>query len=511
MLNFSLLVLSFKVFFLQFFRDLEFILTVWNFLFLWIVILIRSRVILFSFSYIRSLFVRKFTVLYISFVSSIIWLILRANFYWIILGWDGLGIVSFLLILFYINHERINNGLFTLFQNRLGDIFFVLFIVGIVSLNISRIFLLKWGLLFLVLGRVVKRAQFPFNSWLLAAISAPTPISSLVHSSTLVVAGVFILLQFRYCLIDQLHVLKYLRVLTLLISSFGLLNEIDIKKLIAYSTINHVALILFILRMQLYKIVYFHLNIHAMFKSLIFISFGFVMLASFHGQDKRLIRLAYLNPVLKVIYYFASLCLAGLPFLRGFFSKDFILEKIILWNTEIFWVFLLVLFLRLRIYYSLKLILLNYSRITLRIIEKNFLGGWRILAMRLIIVIIINIFLSLMLRLSLEVLSIKLFVYLGVFFFFFLSLITNFNYKYIVYEKSKNFLEIWSIPTNLLEKFIYWNIINLVELSVSISWYKIILIINWWRLIVLFVFFYKKSFKSVTLKELRIFYIFYGV
>jgi len=75
-----------------------------------------------------------------------------------------LGVVSFLLIVFYSNHESINNGLFTLFQNRVGDLFFVLFIIGVLNLTITRNLVLKWGLVFLVIGACVKRAQFPFNS-----------------------------------------------------------------------------------------------------------------------------------------------------------------------------------------------------------------------------------------------------------------------------------------------------------------------------------------------------------
>jgi len=211
-----------------------------------IVVIIRRRVLLFSFSYINGLFVRNFIILYIIFMFRILWLILNNNFYWIILGWDGLGVVSFLLIVFYINYERINNGLFTLFQNRVGDLFFILFILGVIDIVIWDNLVLKWGRVFLVIGRCVKRAQFPFNAWLLAAIRAPTPISSLVHSSTLVVAGVFVLLQYRYCLMDMLDILKYISLLRLILRSFGLLIESDIKKLIAYSTIRHVSLIIYL-------------------------------------------------------------------------------------------------------------------------------------------------------------------------------------------------------------------------------------------------------------------------
>lgn len=463
---------------------------------------------MFSFSYIRSLFVRNFILLYVSFVFRIIWLILNANFYWIILGWDGLGVVSFLLIVFYMNYERINNGLFTLFQNRLGDIFFVLFIVGRVSLYIQINLCLKFGLVFLIVGRVVKRAQFPFNSWLLAAIRAPTPISSLVHSSTLVVAGVYILLQFSYCLFEEILILKYLSLLTLIIRSFGLLNETDMKKLIAYSTINHVALILYIISLHLFKIVFFHLNIHAIFKSLIFICFGFVILSSFHSQDKRLINLINLNPFIKVIYYFSSVCLAGLPFLRGFFSKDFILEKIIRVSIERIWVWFLILFLRIRIYYSLKLLLLTFPLYAFSIIEKNFLGWFRVFLISFVIILVINIYLRLILRLSLEFFSIKIFVYLGIFFFFCLRLITNLNFKLLSYDKIKNFKEVWTLSLYNLDKFIYWDIFIIMESFRVIINYKLILIINWWVFILWVVLFYKKSFKSVALKKPRIYLYF---
>ena len=230
--------------------------------------------------------------------------------------------VSFLLIVYYRNFERVTNGLFTIFQNRFGDLFFVIFLLLILSLRNHGSFYFSLAGLFLILGACVKRAQYPFNAWLLAAIRAPTPISSLVHSSTLVVAGVYILLQYSYTFIAYLRFLKYVRLLTLIIRLFGLINETDIKKLIAYSTIRHVGLILFLLRLQLYKVTYFHLNVHAMFKSLMFICFGFTILHSYHAQDKRLVSYISLSPLIKIIYYFACFCLIGLPFLRGFFSKD---------------------------------------------------------------------------------------------------------------------------------------------------------------------------------------------
>ena len=483
LINQRVLLLRFKVFNVGFFGDLEILINLWRFLFLIMVVLIRRRVIIFSFSYIRGLLVGNFIFLYLSFVISILWLVLNNNFYWIIFGWDGLGVVSFILIVFYINHERINNGLFTLFQNRVGDLFFVLFILGLIDLVIWDRVVVKWGLLFLICGACVKSAQFPFNAWLLSAISAPTPISSLVHSSTLVVAGVFILLQFSYCLVDVLDVLKYISVISLILRRVGLLNENDIKKLIAYSTIRHVSLIIYLLRFKLFKVVYFHLNIHAMFKSLIFICFGFVILSSFHAQDKRLVRLLNLNPIIKIIYYFSCICLAGLPFLRAFFSKDFIIEKFIEFRLEFSFIILLMLFLRISIYYRFKLLKLTNVLYSYTIIEKRFLGLFGLVIIRVVIIRITNLFITLVFRLRLEFLSFKIRIYVLVMIFILLRIYTNLNYKFNVYDKIKNFLEIWSVDFYALDKFIYWNMFLILNYVRVLSNVKLFLLINWWVLL----------------------------
>lgn len=405
------------------------------------------------------------------------------------LGWDGLGVVSFLLIVFYINHERINNGLFTLFQNRIGDLFFVIFILGLIELRLGNNLLVKYGLIALVIGGCVKRAQYPFNSWLLAAIRAPTPISSLVHSSTLVVAGVYVLLQYRYCLVDVLDVLKVIRVLTLLIRRFGLLIEYDIKKLIAYSTLSHVSLMLLIISLKLFKVTYFHLNIHALFKSTMFICFGFVILSSYHSQDKRLVRLVNLNPLIKVLYYFSCLCLIGLPFLRGFFSKDFIIEKLIEVNKEFYLVILLLVFLRIRVYYGIKLLRLTNVVFSYSIVEKRYLGVLRVLTMTIVSVLVVNLFVSFIIRLRLEIVSFKIMIYLFIIVFFILRIMSNLNFKIGVYDKIKNFYEIWVLDVYKLDKFMYWNIILMVGYLRQLSNVKLVLLINWWVLAFVLVLF----------------------
>ena len=487
-INNSSLVLSVKIFSLGFFGDLELSFTIWSLLFLILVLGIRFSVLFFSFSYIQRIPIINFLILYLSFVFSIAWLILNNNFYWIILGWDGLGVVSFLLIIYYGNLERVRNGLFTLFQNRLGDLFFVMFMLGRINFCIGSLLHLEWGLLFLILGRAVKRAQYPFNAWLLAAIRAPTPISSLVHSSTLVVAGIYILLQYSYCLTQFLPTLKFLRLLTLVLRTGGLINEQDIKKLIAFSTMRHVSLMIFLLSQELYKIVYFHLRIHAMFKSLIFIAFGFLILSSFHCQDKRLVRYIFLNPQIQIFYYFSCLCLLGLPFLTGFFSKDFIIEKLIEFNLYFLDIFLLLLFLAVRIYYRVKLLKLHHPQYSQMLVEVQWIGRFSLLIMVGFNIFLLNIYIRLVFRTSLEYSSFKFFIYLLILIFFLLSVLTNLNFKLSNYSKILNMSDLKTINWYSLDLYVYFSLFDLVQKTNSLTSIKLIFLSNWW-VIILFIYF----------------------
>lgn len=506
--NIPIVIFSIKLININFFRDLEIIINIWNFLFLIIVLIIRLSVLFFSFSYIANYPLINFVIIYLLFVFRMSWLILNSNFYWIILGWDGLGVVSSSLIIFYINYERVTNGLFTIFQNRVGDLFFVFYLLFSFQIEISLSLLVKSGIIILLLGAIVKRAQFPFNAWLLAAIRAPTPISSLVHSSTLVVAGVYILMQYRYCLVEVFSYLKYISLITLIISSFGLLIEFDIKKLIAYSTINHVGLIIFLIRIGLIKVSYFHLNIHAIFKSLIFICFGFTMLYSFHAQDRRLTSFLFLNPVIKMTYNFACLSLIGLPFLTGFFSKDFIIEKSIEFSVEMRNIFLLLIFLSIRIYYSFKLLSLYKVSYVLTIIEFHTVGILSLLIMTIVRVILINLFIQLIFRVSLELIEFKFFIYLLILMFFLLALLTNINLKLNFYVKSLNFIELWSFNWYYLDQYVYW-VLNLSVFYVSyMTKIKFVILLNWWVIVIFIFFIYNESFKSVALKKLRVCYNF---
>lgn len=486
LLNLDIVVISVKTVFSLLTIDIEILISIWNILFIVLVLLISLSVLFFSVSYINSLRVKIFIYLYLSFVFSICWLILNNNFYWMILGWDGLGVVSFLLIMFYQNYERRTNALFTLFQNRVGDLFFVFFLVLILNFSIMSTFLIvSYSLLILVVGAVVKRAQFPFNAWLLAAISAPTPISSLVHSSTLVVAGVYILLQYRYCLIDYIVILKIMSLGTLVLRLFGLITETDIKKLIANSTISHVGLILFLIREGLFKIAFFHLNVHAIFKSMIFMCFGYVILVSNHSQDYRLISFFNLIPVIKFSYMYACLCLIGLPFLSAFFSKDFILEKWLEWTREFSFFFLLLCFIGVRVYYSLKLLCLKDHFYVWSMKESFSLGGLRVFIIMTVRLVFINVLVSYVFSISLELVSLKFMIYLIILLYLVIKFSSKFFYKWWIYEKRVLIFELFNLYYYRVEIYAYRVLNEVVQLFSSLRAVKNILLVNWWVVVVL--------------------------
>merc|ERR1711970_932480 len=183
------------------------------------------------------------------------------------------------------------------------------------------------GILLVVLAAITKRAQIPFSAWLPAAIAAPTPVSALVHSSTLVTAGVYLLVRFRAALEGSLTqtVFLLLSSLTIFMAGLGANFEYDLKKIIALSTLSQLGVIMRILSLGYPNLAFFHLLRHALFKALLFICAGAVIHNIKNYQDIRLI---------------ANLALCGSPFIAGFYSKDLILEIAFIMNINIF-IFLL--------------------------------------------------------------------------------------------------------------------------------------------------------------------------
>jgi len=199
---------------------------------------------------------------------------------------------------------------------------------------------------------MTKSAQFPFSSWLPAAMAAPTPVSSLVHSSTLVTAGVFLLIRFNIILIWVRSYLIVFSIVTLLIAGIMASFEWDIKKTIAFSTLRQLGFIMFSLSVGLYVFCFFHLLCHALFKASLFIVSGVIIHNRDSGQDFRnLNRFVKMTPILGARVIVCLLCLCGFPFLSGFFSKDLILDGVCL---NFFFLFLFILGVLLTTNYSLR-------------------------------------------------------------------------------------------------------------------------------------------------------------
>lgn len=221
----------------------------------------------------------------------------------------------------------------------------------------------------LTLVAITKRAQIPFSAWLPAAIAAPTPVSSLVHSSTLVTAGVYLLIRLNYLLEGEafLTTLTLLGAITIGLAGISALFETDIKKIIALSTLRQLGIIFFTLGLNLPLLAFFHLLAHAYFKAMLFMCAGNIIHRIKEYQDLRLMggALKFL-PLSASIATVANLSLCGVPFLTGFFSKDLILETMIISKTGLVIFFLAALATRLTVAYSVRLTKLIFSGVLLQ-------------------------------------------------------------------------------------------------------------------------------------------------
>ena len=314
-----------------------------------LVLFISASVLWFSSSYIEGdVYLRRFIWLVLLFVASINLLVYIPNLIAILLGWDGLGLVRFLLVIYYQNFKSYSAGILTVLINRIGDAILLLsigwFLVQghwniLACFDSSYTFLL---IICVIVAAITKRAQIPFSSWLPAAIAAPTPVSALVHSSTLVTAGVFLLIRFFNFLVQYdyfMYLLLFISVITIFIAGLRANIERDLKKIIALSTLRQLGVIIFSLGIGLPLLALFHLYTHALFKALLFLCAGSVIHACQHAQDLRFVgKLRIQIPVAVSCLNVANLALCGAPFLAGFYSKDIILEIFVFepWNILMF-------------------------------------------------------------------------------------------------------------------------------------------------------------------------------
>nr|WFF50433.1 NADH dehydrogenase subunit 5 [Unio pictorum] len=334
------------------------------------VCLISGSVSLFSVSYMDGeIFMRRFMLLIMAFVGSMNLLIFIPSLITILLGWDGLGIVSFALVIYYQNKKSLAAGMLTVLANRIGDALLILSICLLVNwgewcIGYGMIGSFSLLICFLVVvGAMTKSAQIPFSAWLPAAMAAPTPVSALVHSSTLVTAGVYLVIRFYSTLVEMGEVMGFLSkvgALTLLMAGLSACFEVDLKKIIALSTLSQLGLMMFTVGVGFPIIAVFHLFTHALFKALLFLCAGSIIHSTMDTQDGRILGgLNYLLPFSSSCLVLSSVALCGMPFLSGFYSKDLILEGVFSSFNGSLEVFVMLAGAGLSLVYSLRILLIG--------------------------------------------------------------------------------------------------------------------------------------------------------
>nr|QAU54263.1 NADH dehydrogenase subunit 5 [Cydnidae sp. ITV1034] len=336
-------------------------------IFMGCVLFISSMVIFYSSSYMSGDFLKlRFLILVLLFVMSMLLLIISPNLISILLGWDGLGLVSYCLVIYFQNYKSYNAGMLTVLINRIGDVSILIAIAWFFNFGSwNYIYYLNffWGWSFwvgvlVILAAFTKSAQIPFSSWLPAAMAAPTPVSALVHSSTLVTAGVYLLIRFNELLMMfNMSYFMLLSCLTMFMAGLGANFEYDLKSIIALSTLSQLGLMMSVLFMGYPNLSYFHLLSHAFFKALLFLCAGLIIHCMSDSQDIR--HMGYLVnyiPYTCICFSISSLSLCGIPFLTGFYSKDLILEYLSFDYFNLFIYFIFFVSVGLTVSYSFRLV-----------------------------------------------------------------------------------------------------------------------------------------------------------
>ncbi|MDC0140634.1 NADH-quinone oxidoreductase subunit L [bacterium] len=287
----------------------------------------------------------KYFVYFNFFVFSMLLLVMSANFLVMFFGWELVGLSSYLLISFWSEKKeaaKAGNKAFVL--NRIGDFGFLIALMMILNtydtFSFKTVFAttlinqpqnLDLIVVFLMIGAFGKSAQFPLFSWLPDAMEGPTPASALIHAATMVTAGVFMLVRISPLLqFSELSSILIISIglLTALISAFAAINQNDIKKVLAYSTISQLGFMFIAIGAGAYVAAIFHLVTHAFFKALLFLGAGAVIHEMHHEQNiQKMGGLKKKMPVTAAMMGIGTLAISGIPPLAGFWSKDEILAS----------------------------------------------------------------------------------------------------------------------------------------------------------------------------------------
>jgi proton-translocating NADH-quinone oxidoreductase chain L len=325
---------------------------------LFVVVFISSLVHLYSTEYMKNdPNLLKFLNYLTLFTLSMVILVSSNNFVQMFIGWEGVGVCSFLLINFWDTRIQANtSALKAIIINRIGDIGLLISYIYIYKIfgtfNYLEIFTLievydfskspyiLYISIFLFIGAVGKSAQIFLHVWLPDAMEGPTPVSALIHAATMVTAGVFLIIRCGF-LFDLVPILKKIiliigSITALFAGTTGLFQN-DLKKIIAFSTCSQLGFMITSCGLGLYDLALFHLVMHAFFKALLFLSAGSIIHA-FNTDEQDIRRMGGLLKVLPFTYlalFIGSLSLMGFPFTAGYYSKDLIIESLFIANCPI--------------------------------------------------------------------------------------------------------------------------------------------------------------------------------